>query len=97
MKNAVWNNWYNEHTYIWSYSILDNIFQHDNAKDPTESIQVSHKDTKRGPPTNKNISVRNIKAQIANMSCNENAGFKSEYQVRTSTLIILFTWCWTLL
>lgn len=38
--------------------------------------------TKRGPPTNKNISVRNMKSQIANMSLNENAGFKSEYHVR---------------
>lgn len=38
--------------------------------------------TKRGPPTNKNISVRNMKAQITNMSLNENAGFKNEYHVR---------------
>lgn len=38
--------------------------------------------TKRGPPTNKNIPVRNIMAQISNMSTNENAGFKSEYHVR---------------
>lgn len=38
--------------------------------------------TKRGPPTNKNIPVRNMKAQISNMSLNENAGFKSEYHVR---------------
>lgn len=38
--------------------------------------------TKRGPPTNKNIPVRNIKAQITNMSLSENAGFKSEYRVR---------------
>lgn len=38
--------------------------------------------TKRGPPTNKNIPVRNIMAQISNMSSKENAGFKSEYHVR---------------
>lgn len=38
--------------------------------------------TKRGPPTNKNISVRNMKAHITNMSLNENAGFKNEYHVR---------------
>lgn len=37
--------------------------------------------TKRGPPTNKNMSVRNIQAQITNMSSNENAGFKNEYHV----------------
>lgn len=43
--------------------------------------------TKRGPPTNKNISVRNMKAQIANMSVNENAGFKSEYHVRLNFYI----------
>lgn len=38
--------------------------------------------TKRGPPTNMNISIRNIKAQITNMSAYENAGFKYEYHVR---------------
>lgn len=42
---------------------------------------VSHEKTKRGPPTKKNISVRNIKAQITNMSDNENSGFKTEYNV----------------
>lgn len=38
--------------------------------------------TKRGPPTNKYISVKNMKAHITNMSLNENAGFKCEYHVR---------------
>lgn len=38
--------------------------------------------TKRGPPTNKNIPVKNMKAQITNMSVNENSGFKREYHVR---------------
>lgn len=38
--------------------------------------------TKRGPPTNKNIPVRNMTAHITNMSLNENAGYKSEYHVR---------------
>lgn len=51
---------------------------------------VSHEQKKRGPPTNKNISARNIKAQIANMSFNESAGFKSEYQV-SITILILFS------
>lgn len=50
---------------------------------------------KRGPPSNKNISVRNMKAHIANMSLNENAGFKSEYHVRyfavNDLLLISFT------
>lgn len=47
-----------------------------------ETIYALAEKTKRGPPTNKNISVRNVKAHIANMSLNENAGFKGEYQVR---------------
>lgn len=41
--------------------------------------------TKKGPPTEKNISVRNVKAQVANMSFKEDAGFKTEYHVRTSS------------
>lgn len=52
-----------------------------------ESTYAMPEKTKRGPPTNKNISVRNMKAQIANMSLNENAGFKSEYHVRYVLLI----------
>lgn len=47
-----------------------------------ESTYALPEKTKRGPPTNRNISVRNMKAQITNMSLNENAGFKSEYHVR---------------
>lgn len=47
-----------------------------------ESTYALPEKTKRGPPTNRNISVRNMKAQITNMSLNENAGFKSEYNVR---------------
>lgn len=45
--------------------------------------------TKRGAPTNKNISVRNIKAQIANMSVSDNVGFKNEYNVRPFTLFYI--------
>lgn len=52
------------------------------GKDIVESIYALPEKTKRGPPTNKNIPVKNMKAQIANMSLNENAGFKSEYHVR---------------
>ncbi|XP_065941091.1 receptor-type tyrosine-protein phosphatase epsilon [Magallana gigas] len=44
-----------------------------------ETIYALPEKTKRGPPTNKYIPVRNMKAQITNMSLNENAGFKSEY------------------
>lgn len=47
-----------------------------------ESTYALPEKTKRGPPTNRNISVRNMKAQITNMSLNENARFKSEYNVR---------------
>lgn len=46
--------------------------------------------TKRGPPTNKNIPVRNIKAHISNMSLNENTGFKSEYIVRQLFIHLFF-------
>nr|XP_034321714.1 receptor-type tyrosine-protein phosphatase alpha-like [Crassostrea gigas] len=49
------------------------------ANDNGSSIYALPEKTKKGPPTNKNIPVRNIMAQISNMSTNENAGFKSEY------------------
>ncbi|XP_065938486.1 receptor-type tyrosine-protein phosphatase alpha [Magallana gigas] len=49
------------------------------ANGSRETTYALPEKTKRGPPTNKNIPVRNMKAQIANMSLNENAGFKSEY------------------
>lgn len=55
---------------------------------------------KKGSPTNKYMSVRNIKAQVANMSVNENAGFKSEYHVRilfslyTSQNFLYFFFYW---
>lgn len=48
---------------------------------------MSREKTKKGPPINKHISVRNIKAQIANMSSNEFAGFKREYHVRPNIRI----------
>ena len=53
--------------------------------------------TKRGAPTNKNMSVRNMKAQIANMSVNDNDGFKNEYNVRkffVLTVMIVHIFCW---
>lgn len=53
-----------------------------NTNDIEETTYALPEKTKRGPPTNKNIPVRNIKAQITNMSLNENAGFRSEYNVR---------------
>ena len=54
----------------------------DEPDEPDDSAPVLPERNMRGPPTNKNIPVRNIKAQIANMSAKENAGFKSEYNVR---------------
>lgn len=62
--------------------MIDNRSQALCAKDVGQSTYALPEKTKRGPPTNKNISVRNMKAQITNMSLNENAGFKNEYHVR---------------
>lgn len=56
-------------------------FRSENVQTKDESKYALPEKTKRGPPTNKNISVRNMKAQITNMSLNENAGFKNEYHV----------------
>lgn len=50
--------------------------------DASEFTYALPEKSKKGPPTNKNISIRNIKAQITNMSANEYAGFKNEYHVR---------------
>lgn len=52
------------------------------AKGSRDTTYALPEKTKRGPPTNKYIPVKNMKAQISNMSLNENAGFKSEYHVR---------------
>lgn len=51
------------------------------ANGVVESTYALPEKTKRGPPTKKNIPVRNINAQIVNMSTRENAGFKMEYNV----------------
>lgn len=61
---------------------LDNKFRDDHSSNEHESSKVPNEKTKRGLPTNKNIPARNIKAQIVNMTINDNAGFKSEYNVR---------------
>lgn len=54
------------------------MYEHVSYKKKSESSYAS----------NKTIYVRNIKDQIANMSSNEFAGFKSEYQVGVSILIL---------
>nr|XP_022305063.1 receptor-type tyrosine-protein phosphatase epsilon-like [Crassostrea virginica] len=61
-----------------SYLNHDNS-QNDDTDEPDDSTPTLPERSKRGPPTNKNIPVRNIKAQISNMSDKENAGFKCEY------------------
>lgn len=58
--------------------------------DVMESTYALPEKTKRGPPANKNIPVRNMKAQITNMSLNENNGFKSEYHVSIYSFLIFF-------
>nr|XP_034321698.1 receptor-type tyrosine-protein phosphatase epsilon isoform X3 [Crassostrea gigas] len=55
------------------------IPQKGHANDVKIYADVSHEKTTRGPPSKKYISVRNIKAQITNMSANESSGFKTEY------------------
>ena len=62
--------------------LSDDSTQSDNADEPDDSTPTLPERTTRGLPTNKNIPVRNIKAQIANMSAKENAGFKIDYNVR---------------
>lgn len=64
------------------YHTIDDKVHENNENDNCNSTYALPEKTKRGPPTNKNISVRNISAQISNMSINENAGLKREYQVR---------------
>lgn len=58
-----------------------------------EYALISREKTKKGPPINKHISVRNIKAQITNMSSNECTGFKSEYHVRTNIKTFFYEVC----
>lgn len=64
------------------YFVAECRLRNEHANDVVESTYALPEKTKKGPPTNKNISIRNMKAQIMNMSLNENAGFKSEYHVR---------------
>lgn len=54
------------------------------ANNIEETTYALPEKTRRGLPTNKNISIRNMKAQITNMSANENVGFKTEYHVRVN-------------
>lgn len=60
------------------------------VNDVRESEYALPEKTKKGPPSNKKISVRNMKAQITNMSAADNAGFKSEYHVKLFFFLLFF-------
>lgn len=64
-----------------SIFVADCRSENGHIENVVEALYALPDKTKRGPPTNKNISIRNMKAQITNMSLNENSGFKTEYQV----------------
>lgn len=75
---------------VYSFN-LDSRQEIDQTNTTLETTTTLPEKTKRGSPTNKSISIRNIKAQIINMSANENAGFKNEYYVRNKcSNLILF-------
>ena len=57
----------------------DDKLQNDYADEPDKSTPTLSEKNEGCPPSN--ISVRNTKDQIANMSAKGNAGFKSEYNV----------------
>lgn len=67
---------------------LDDRFQNAHADATIVYSEVSYEKTEKNPPSNKNIPVRNLKDQIANLSSNNCAGFKSEYEVRFSIMIL---------
>ena len=59
-----------------------------NRKNETvNKSSYNHKNpTKSNPRINTNVSVRNIKVHIAEMSAGDNAGFKDEYNVILTSL-----------
>lgn len=67
---------------------LDDRFRNEHADVSIVYEHVSYEKSDSSYPSNKTIYVRNIRDQIANMSSNECAGFKSEYQVGVSILIL---------
>lgn len=67
---------------------LDDRFQNAHVDATIVYSEVSYEKTEKSPPSNKNIPVRNLKDHIANLSSNDCAGFKSEYEVRFSTMIL---------
>lgn len=77
--------------------MVDDRSQSLRTNDVIESTYAVPERTKRGPPTNKHIPVRNMTAQITNMSLNENSGFKSEYHVRLLFFHLFNFICYTLM
>lgn len=67
---------------------LDDRFQNAHADASIVYSEVSYEKTEKSSPSNKNIPVRNLKDQIANLSSNDCAGFKSEFEVRFSSMIL---------
>lgn len=67
------------------FPLLEETFSTSEVPTMQKPNNYINEPTKRGAPTNKNISVKNMKAQIANMSVNDNAGFKNEYNVNSSS------------
>ena len=68
--------------YIVTSIATDNIPKINDVNEADDTTPTLPERSNRGPSTNKNIAIRNIAAQIANMSDKENAGFKNEYIVR---------------
>ena len=68
--------------YIETTIATDNIPQINDVNEADDTTPTLPERSNRGRSTNKNIAIRNIAAQIANMSDKENAGFKNEYNVR---------------
>ena len=69
------------------FELLEENLSANEAPNIQKTTDYINEPTKRGAPTNKNVSVRNMKAQIANMSINDNDGFKNEYNVRKFFLL----------
>ena len=48
-----------------------------------------NKPTRKSPLVNTTVSVRNIKVHVAEMSADDNAGFKEEYNVMSNLILPL--------
>ena len=66
--------------------ILDGRTRNRNNETVNKSSDNHKNPTKSNPRINTNVSVRNIKVHIAEMSADDNAGFKDEYSVKFNCL-----------